>query len=229
MRGWYGRGFLPHFDAQRTFQAITFRLADALPQQRLAQLKVELENLGNAEREQERRRRIEGWLDAGMGCCALRHPQLATVMQTSLRRFDGQRYQLAAWCIMPNHVHVLIEQQAPLATIVGSWKSYTGRFAMTHNHELKLGIPGPTLWMREYWDRFIRDESHFINARQYIEQNPVKAGLCASPSEWPWSSAYAGNAMPGFASSRATASSGTTTPSLSLSKPHHSSSDKDYP
>jgi len=200
VRGWYRRGFLPHYDAQRTFQAITFRLADALPQERLAELAVELATLGDSERERERRRRIEGWLDAGMGCCALRHPRLATVMQTSLQQFDGQRYHLIAWCIMPNHVHVLIQQQASLATIVGSWKSYTGRFAMAHNRELGLGIPGRTFWMREYWDRYIRDEPHFMNARRYIEQNPVQAGLCATPAEWRWSSAFPGNASAGNAS-----------------------------
>ena len=188
-QGWHHRGYLPHFDGTQTVQSITFRLADSLPQERLATLERELSTLDDSERDRERRTRIESWIDAGLGCCALRHPQLAEVLTESILRFDGQRYRLFAWCIMPNHVHVLIEQHASLASIVGSWKAYSGRWAMAHNRELGLNIPGPTLWMRDYWDRYIRDESHFMQARHYIEQNPVIVGLCAGPADWPWSSA----------------------------------------
>ncbi|WP_212636873.1 hypothetical protein [Desulfacinum hydrothermale] len=72
------------------------------------------------EREKWRRQRIEAWLDLGMGCCALRHPRLAALVQNNLLYFDGSRYRLLAWCVMPNHVHVLIEQQAPLSKMVQS-------------------------------------------------------------------------------------------------------------
>ncbi len=67
--------------------------------------------------------------------------------------------------------------------------------------ELGLGVPVPRaagatknqLWMREYWDRYIRDEKHFHATVNYIYNNPVKAGLCAEAHDWPWSSAYAGH------------------------------------
>ena len=141
-------------------------------------------------RKTERRNQIEHWLDAGLGCCALRHPQVATVIEDALRHSDGERYHLLAWCVMPNHVHTLIQPLVPLAGIVQSWKSYTGRWALARNAELQLGISGTSFWMRDYWDRYIRDQAHLVRVETYIHHNPVKAGLCCQPSEWPWSSAH---------------------------------------
>ncbi len=188
-KGWYSRGYLPHLDAPNVLQTITFRLADSLPQETLRRLEDELAGLPETTRNVERRRAIDARLDAGLGCCALRHPHLAAVMQQTLLKFDGQRYRLLAWCVMPNHVHTLVEPKAPLAKIVQSWKSFTGRWALRRNTELGLGLRGKRLWMRDYWDRFIRDETHFHGAVRYIHHNPVKAGLCRTPADWLWSSA----------------------------------------
>jgi REP element-mobilizing transposase RayT len=147
----------------------------------------------------ERRQRIEQWLDAGMGCCALRHAEMASQMLDALRHFDGQRYRLIAWCIMPNHVHVLMETFAPIARIVQGWKSVTARWALARNEELGLGIPdSKRLWMRDYWDRYLRNDGHFESVVLYIHQNPVNAGLCERAEDWPWSSA--GNADVGIGS-----------------------------
>ena len=90
---------------------------------------------------------------------------------------------------MPNHVHVLMETKGALSKIVQSWKSFTGRWALDKSAELGLGVPGNALWMREYWDRYIRDADHFDNVRYYIEHNPVAAHLCNHAKDWPWSSA----------------------------------------
>jgi putative transposase len=189
-RGWYSRGYLPHRDEVGLLQSITFRLADSLPQGKLKELEAELEHLSEGVRGAERRKRIEDWLDAGMGCCALRHPMVARMVQDSLLHFDGDRYRMLAWCVMPNHVHVLIEPQAELAGIVQGWKSFTARWALTRNDDLELGIPDRQhFWMREYWDRFIRNESHLAVVVEYIRQNPVRAGLCERPEQWRWSSA----------------------------------------
>ena len=198
-KGWYSRGYLPHLDVPGTLQFITFRLADSLPQSALKQLEHELEQIPISMRERERRKKIEQWLDAGLGCCALSHPRMAEVMQQTLQLFDGTRYRLIAWCIMPNHVHVLIEPAMSLPIILQSWKSFTGSWAISHNAELGLGVPraiGATknqFWMREYWDRYIRDEKHFHATIEYIHNNPVKAELCVEVHDWPWSSAYAGH------------------------------------
>jgi type I restriction enzyme R subunit/putative DNA methylase len=171
-------------------------LADSLPQEKLRTLEEELDQLPAERQDVTRRKQIEQWLDAGMGCCALKHPTMAMVTQETLLKFDGERYRLLAWCIMPNHVHVLIEPMTGLGKIVQSWKSYTGRWALKHNAELGLGVPGTALWMREYWDRFIRDQKHFDAVVAYIHNNPVKAGLCETAAQWRWSSAISGNAEP---------------------------------
>jgi type I restriction enzyme R subunit/putative DNA methylase len=94
---WYSRGYLPHRDAKQLLQAVTFQLADSLPQEKLTQLEAELLELPENQRATRRREKIEHWLDAGMGCCALRHPKLAEQMRHSLQYFDGQRYRLIAW------------------------------------------------------------------------------------------------------------------------------------
>ena len=187
--GWHSRGYLPHFDNCNTLQSVTFRLADSLPQSKLHELEQELQSLDPTKIDAERRKKIEAWLDSGMGCCALGHPALAALMQETLLKWDGDRYRLFAWCIMPNHVHVLMETLSPLAKIVQSWKSFTGRWAMQRNAELGLGVPGKGLWMREYWDRYIRDGVHFGSVLLYIERNPVIAKLCDQPRDWLWSSA----------------------------------------
>ena len=85
---------------------------------------------------------------------------------------------------MPNHVHVVVTPLAgrTLSSIVHSWKSFTGGRANRH-----LGRCG-RFWMQEYFDRAIRDERHFRGAVEYVEHNPVKAGFCAAPEDWPWSS-----------------------------------------
>ena len=194
-RGWYSRGYLPHCDAPHLIQSVTYRLADSLPQSKLAELKEELGHLAEKEREIERRKRIEEWLDGGMGCCALAHPDVAQYVQNAFLHFHGERYYLHAWCIMPNHVHVLIEPLVDLAGIVQGWKSYTARWVLGKNEQLALKIPtSGQLWMREYWDRYIRDAGHYQRAVEYIHQNPVKAGLCHCAEAWPWSSAFPGRA-----------------------------------
>jgi hypothetical protein len=93
-KGWHSRGYLPHRDDLRLLQSITFRLADSLPQPRLLQIEEILAALPPDQREVARRRQIEGWLDSGIGCCALRHPALAAVVEDALLHFDGARYRL---------------------------------------------------------------------------------------------------------------------------------------
>ena len=99
---------------------------------------------------------------------------------------DGVKYALAAWCIMPTHVHALIELrfEASLAEIVQTWKSSTAH--AINKNEGRRG----RLWRREYFDRFMRTEDQFSNAVAYIENNPVTAELCKAPADWPFSSAH---------------------------------------
>ena len=141
-REWYSRGYLPHCDRTGLLQSITFRLADSLPQEVLKQLELEVACVAEDRRELHRRKLIEKYMDSGMGCCALKHPAVADIVQNSFFAFDGVKYRLIAWCIMPNHVLVLIEPLIELGKIVQSWKSFTGRWVMRRNAELELGVPG---------------------------------------------------------------------------------------
>lgn len=190
---WYSRGYLPHRDAPRLIQSVTYRLADSLPQEKLKLLSDQLACIPNDRMEIERRKRIEEWLDAGMGCCALAHAEVARFVQNAFLHFHGDRYHLHAWCVMPNHVHVLVEPLMDLAVLVQGWKSFTSRWILRQNQRLALQIPATNqLWMREYWDRYIRDAEHYQKVVDYIHLNPVRAGLCRTPDEWHWSSAAYG-------------------------------------
>ena len=177
--GWRSRGYLPHFDGQAIQQVITLHLADSLPHD------IAKRCAATSDRT-EVRQRYEAYLDAGHGSCLLREPACAEVVQSALLHFDAERYRLLAWCVMPNHVHVIIEPLPGhgLAKILQSWKRHTAQ-----QINRRLGLSGP-LWRREYWDRFIRDERHFAAAVAYIDANPVKAGLVAQAGEWAWSSAF---------------------------------------
>ena len=128
--GWYQARKLPHYDAPHVLQFITFRLGDALPVSKLREIEAELRMLPAGEQDTQRRHKVEYWLDQGLGCCALSRPELAQVFQQGLMLHHGSRYQLIAWCIMPNHVHILIECRYSLARIVQSWKSYSARWAV---------------------------------------------------------------------------------------------------
>jgi putative transposase len=177
-QGWRSRGYLPHFDGELVQQVVSWHLADSLP--------VDVaERLAAAADDAETRTHYEAYLDAGHGSCALRDPVCADIVQDALLHFDGERYRLLAWVVMPNHVHVLAEPMSGhgLADIMHSWKRHTALLINRH-----LGQSGP-LWRREYWDRYIRDELHYAAAVAYIEHNPVQAGLVATAADWPWSSA----------------------------------------
>jgi REP element-mobilizing transposase RayT len=187
---WRSRGYLPHFDQPRLLQALTFRLYDAVPDTLVQSWKRELswtENLPAADPcLVELRKRIARYEDAGHGACWLQAERIASLVENALLHFDEQRYRLVAWCVMPNHVHGLIEvwEAWPLAAVVHSWKSYTA-----HRANQILRRSGD-FWFREYHDCFIREDRHFLNAVRYIELNPVKAGLVRAKEEWRWSSAW---------------------------------------
>jgi REP element-mobilizing transposase RayT len=178
-RLWYHPRNLPHFDAASVTHAITYRLSDSLPRHVAERQVDELTD----DAEPRYRQRIEAYLDAGHGCGCLTNPAIAQDIIETWRRFDAQRYHLRTWVIMPNHVHVLITMIPghALGTVVQSWKSWTGK-------RIKA-LTGTVAWQRDYWDRYIRDERHYLHAADYIHQNPVKAGLCHEPKAWPWSSA----------------------------------------
>jgi acetyl-CoA synthetase len=183
-KGWHERGYLHHFDGV-VAQFVTFRLADSLPQSMLRRLKQEIESGDIADASKEFRKRVEEHLDKGIGECILRNPEVAEIVQDTLLNEHGRSYKLIAWTIMPNHVHVLLFplQGHSLSSIIKSIKSIS-----SHKINKKLDRTG-RIWQPDYFDRYIRDAEHFVKTVRYIENNPVKAGLCGSPGEWPFSSA----------------------------------------
>ena len=179
-KGWHTRGYLPHYDKPGLMEMLTFRLADAMPASR----RQEWELLFKIKDEREKRTRLEAYLDLGCGECLLRNPRAAEAVEGVIQRFDGRRYRLAAWVVMPNHFHALIELWTmPLGELLKAWKGVSARAV-----NRVLGRSGQ-LWQEDYWDRYIRDEEHFGKARRYIESNPVKAGLARQAAAWSWSSA----------------------------------------
>jgi type I restriction enzyme R subunit/putative DNA methylase len=199
--GWHERGYLPHCDFPNLTQLVTIRLHDSMPASRRA----EWEHLLKLEDIRDRRLKLEEYLDRGVGECRLREARVAELAETTLLHFHRERYDLQAWCVMPNHVHVLVNvRMTPLGKIMQSWKRFIATQAvdvMTERRsparldgDPKFGGPGRRLalqlrWQREYWDTFLRDEEQEQKAIHYIENNPLKAELCRLPEEGPFSSA----------------------------------------
>jgi REP element-mobilizing transposase RayT len=204
---WVKRGYLPHFDGHGAIQHVTFHLADSLPKETLIRLQRETACFPDTRKNTELRKRIETFIDSGYGSCALKNTKIAEMIQNTLIHFNTIRYTLIAWTVMPNHIHVLFEALPPwpMPKIIASWKKHTariinavgkttsgnvdlpiGRQNANHSSQIQRPRPHAPVWHREYWDRFIRDESHFLQTIEYIRMNPVKAGLVDKPDDWPW-------------------------------------------
>ncbi|HUW34442.1 MAG TPA: DNA methyltransferase, partial [Planctomycetota bacterium] len=197
---------LPHWQQSGAIYFITFRLADSLPaaklnlwrQEKDAWLKAHPQPW-SAQQQAEYARlfpdRLNEWLDAGEGACILSQPAISQIVEKALRHFDGQRYVLDQFVIMPNHVHVLVAPlpdhrkvaQAsrlciPIAEILHSWKSFTA-----HEINKQLNRTG-TVWQDESFDHLVRSPEQLEFHRAYIRDNPAKAGLESSTGVPPVSS-----------------------------------------
>jgi len=178
---WHNRSYLPHYENSSLLQMITYRLGDSLPQKVLTRLKDEPETI---EGDEKYRKRIEICLDSGYGSCVLKTDEVAFIVYNTWLFYNGERYKIHAWVIMPNHIHILFQPLLPftLSRIVEDWKKFSSREIN------RLINKKGHLWNLEYWDRYIRNEAHYKSAVEYIHNNPVKAGLVSVPEEWKWSS-----------------------------------------
>jgi len=140
-RIWTDRGYMPHVDGAQLIQHVSYHLADSLPKEALEAMSAELKRLPPKLRDAEKEKRIAAYVDAGKGSCVLREPAIAEMVQNAFTLFHGERYTLHAWCVMPNHVHVLFQPKPgwSMSKIVASWKSYTGRRISEY---LKAGLAG---------------------------------------------------------------------------------------
>jgi REP element-mobilizing transposase RayT len=185
------RGRLPHWEREAGLYFVTFRLADSLPRQVLKKI-IERQRVLEASQQAGLKllphqkvliaeyspKKIEEYLDKGKGACYLGNARVAKQVGDALHFWDGQRFRLIAWCVMPNHVHVIFRllPGRDLATLLRGWKLYTSR---TANRILDRG---GIFWQREYYDRLIRNGNELRRAIQYVISNPEKAGL----KDWPW-------------------------------------------
>jgi len=179
-RGWHQHGYLPHFDAPGVTQLVTFQLHDSFPVTRRAEFEAILKESDDS----TKRRNLEVWLDRGHGECWLRRPSVAKLVERTLLAADGSDYQLQAWVVMPNHIHLVVDVwDVPLVRPINGWKGRSSREAN------KLLSRSGTFWQEDYYDTLIRDEAHLRSAIRYTEQNPVKACLAKAARDWQWSSA----------------------------------------
>ncbi|HQR31905.1 MAG TPA: aminotransferase class I/II-fold pyridoxal phosphate-dependent enzyme [Blastocatellia bacterium] len=187
-KGWHSRGYLPHFDGGELSQFVTIRLFDSVPPNVLERWKAELDQQEPDESERIKllHRKIETYADQGFGECWLRRPEIAELVEQCLLHFDGERYRLSAWVVMPNHVHFVLTPLPGhgLSQILQSLKTWTA------NRANELLQRTGRFWMPDYFDRYIRDTKHFADVVAYIERNPVKAKLCAEAGDWRFGSAW---------------------------------------
>jgi REP element-mobilizing transposase RayT len=199
--GFHFRGQLPHLKRTGATYFVTFRLSDSLPGCEIARLKAERRALLDHARAAKSPLtwheeqlllawycdKVESLLDAGSGACWLSKPAIANLVTSALNFFRGDRYDLSAWVVMPNHVHAVVwpYPNVTLSRILHSWKSFTSKQA---SQLLPIGISH--FWQRESFDHWIRSDEERGRLVAYVENNPVKAQLCARREDWPWSSAY---------------------------------------
>ncbi len=194
-------GNLPHWQQENVWYFVTFRLADSIPDDVAEKLKSERElwlkknkvstNIPVGDKKSIKRapvklskeqmkeyyrlfsERIERLLDDCKGSCVLKDEKIGKIVADALLHFNNQRYILDEWVIMPNHVHVLVKPlgEYKLPDILHSWKSFTA-----NKINEQLGTKGQ-VWMHESYDHIVRNEKAFEAIRNYIRQNPVKAGL----------------------------------------------------
>jgi REP element-mobilizing transposase RayT len=173
-------GNLPHWRQEAVTYFVTFRLADSLPQVKLEEWQREREawlalhpkpwdHAASGDYHRLFTARIEKWLDAGYGSSVLARTDIRAIVADALRHFDGLRYGLDSWIIMPNHVHVVLTPLADydLSAILHSWKSFT-------SHAIVKLLPdwrGP-FWQKESFDHIVRSADHLERFRVYIAENP---------------------------------------------------------
>lgn len=182
---------LPHWTSEGASYHVVFRLADSLPIAVVEQYRAERDRLRAAALAKQIddptlsaklrtlfSERVESALDCGAGECWLARDDIASLTDGALRHFKGSRYELHAWCVMPNHVHAVMQPLAghALPAIMKSWKGFIARAA-----NRQLNRTGE-FWQPEYYDHLIRDAPDFAHAVEYVRQNPEKAGL----KNWRW-------------------------------------------
>ncbi len=131
------------------------------------------------------------WMDRYLdttrtGPMFLRQPAIARLVAESIR-FGASKlrhYDLQAFAVMPNHVHLLALPLVSPSRFMQTLKGYTAREA-----NRLLNRIGQPFWQAESYDHVVRNREEGDRIKEYVESNPVKAGLAACAGDYPWSSA----------------------------------------
>ena len=169
---------LPHYHSVGQATFLTWRLYGSLPPSRSFPQSI---SSGQAFVVMDR------LLDSS--CCGphyLGSPAIAKMVTDAILYRDLRSYQLHAFVVMPNHVHLLMTPLEAVSKVMQSLKRFTAR-----EGNRMLGLTGLPFWQDENYDRLVRDETEFGRIVHYIEWNPVMAGLAAAPEDFAWSSARA--------------------------------------
>jgi REP element-mobilizing transposase RayT len=154
---------LPHIDYEKQFQFITFRTYDSIDD---FVIRLQSQEMDNSRRQYE----LDVYLDKIEKGRYL-NGEVLDFLKSHLFRLDGKSFQLFAFAIMPNHVHILLQQIDSLSKILQHIK---GGSSVEINRILNRS---GTFWAKDYYDKGIRDELHFKKVYDYIMYNPVKAEL----------------------------------------------------
>jgi REP element-mobilizing transposase RayT len=200
---------LPHFYPPDSAYFVTPRLAGSLPRFRIDEIQEQRELLRAQKQRISTRAPEAGGVDGDLrrldrilegadpNCRWLSDPRIADLVAAAIRFRDGKEYDLVAYTIMPNHVHLvfgigasdLLEpvgqinnlSNKPVSKIMQSLKRYTGREA-----NRILGRRG-AFWQDESYDHVIRNSEELERIILYVLYNPVKAGFVKNWRDWKWS------------------------------------------
>lgn len=216
----FTRRRLPHWFVPGAAHFVTYRLAGTIPAAVFERLQAEYRDrlartpgpgITRCQHREQAQKHLfanyDRYLDNAREIKWLTSPAVAAVIRGNLYHHDGNKYHLLAYCIMPNHVHVLFQPSqaiqrptevletdetriersdgnGPLSRIMHSLKSYTAHEA---NKILKRS---GAFWQGESYDHWVRDEDELARIVEYIRLNPLKAGLVAKPQDWFFCSAH---------------------------------------
>ena len=186
---------LPHWKQEGKLYFVTWRLADSLPQEQLAQLETDraawmrkygdkpIKDMSPGLKEEWYKlfhRRVQRWLDAGYGSCILRRPEAQRIMIAAFNHFDGKRYRMGSFAIAANHVHVLVAPYPgfDLSGVLHSWKSFTA------NAINKATESSGRLWMDENFDRLVRGPEHLERIEDYIARHVDQGAYVERRDNW---------------------------------------------
>lgn len=177
----YHRRILPHIYPPGATLFLTWRLFGSLPL--CVRPEPELANQSAGRAFLRRDRELDS---ASAGPLWLKNPRIAQLVAEALRKGDAEfrLYDLIAWVVMPNHVHVVLTPLRALPEVTRWIKGSTARSA-----NLLLARTGKPFWQYESYDHCVRNDDELNRIIRYVERNPIAAGLAQSIEEWPWSSA----------------------------------------